>query len=81
MSEGAKVSEVFIRHLSVYIGQRTAPMAMKTFSKQAFAMAPEELQLAHVPKLLDAMRPMLNTLLGKEKAEEVVKLIRTELKI
>ena len=79
MREGEKVAEVFTRHLGVYIGQRTAPMALTTFSKQALGVAPYEVNPADAAKLLDAMLPMLNVLLGKDKAEEVVKRIHDDL--
>jgi len=81
MLERERVSEVFARHLAVYLGQRTAPIALKTFAKQATGLAPEQVQLADVPKLLEAMRPMLNTLLGKDHTEELAQLIRRDLGI
>jgi len=47
----------------------------------ATGLAPEQVQLADVPKLLEAMRPMLNTLLGKDHTEELAQLIRRDLGI
>lgn len=73
------VASVFARHLSAYLGQHTAPMAIKTFAKQALGTAPDQLRVSDTPKLLDAMRPMLSTLIGKQGAEEVATLIRREL--
>ena len=79
MSETNSVAAVFVRHLAAYLGQHTAPMAIKTFAKQALGTGPEQLRLSDTSKLLDAMRPMLSTLIGKQRAEEVATLIRREL--
>ncbi|HUR81903.1 MAG TPA: hypothetical protein VM733_14150 [Thermoanaerobaculia bacterium] len=79
MSDPASVVSVFSRHLATYIGQHTAPMAIKTFAKQALGMTPEQLKTPDTTKLLDAMRPMLSTLLGKQQADEVATLIRRDL--
>lgn len=79
MSEATAIAAVFTRHLAAYIGQHTAPMAIKTFAKQALGTTPEQIRMADTPKLLDAMRPMLSTLIGKQRAEEVATLIRREL--
>ena len=73
------VAAVFTRHLAAYLGQHTAPMAIKTFAKQALGIAPDQLQAPDTSKLLDAMRPMLSTLIGKQRAEEVAVLIRRDL--
>jgi hypothetical protein len=81
MAEQESVAAIFARHLSAYIGHHTAPMAIKTFAKQALGVTPDQVHRANAGKLLDAMRPMLNTLLGKDHAEEVVKLIRRDLGI
>lgn len=79
MSDTASVATVFARHLAAYIGQHTAPMAIKTFAKQALGITPDQLRAPDTTKLLDAMRPMLSTLLGKQRADEVATLIRSDL--
>ena len=78
MSEPDTVAAIFARHLTGYIGQHTAPMAIKTFAKQALGVTPDQVQRADAGRLLDAMNPMLNTLLGKEHAQEVATLIRRD---
>lgn len=78
MSDPASVAEIFAKHLAAYIGQHTAPMAIKTFAKQALGVTPDKVNRSDAGKLLDAMRPMLNTLLGKEHAEQVATLIRRD---
>ena len=79
MSETASVAAIFARHLAAYLGEHTAPMAIKTFAKRALGLAPDELRLPDTSKLLEAMRPMLSTLIGKQRAEEVAMLIRRDL--
>ena len=79
MSETTSVAAVFARHLATYIGQHTAPMAIKTFAKQALGVAPDQLRVPDTTKLLDAMRPMLSTLIGRQSAEEVALLIQRDL--
>ncbi|HEX8152094.1 MAG TPA: hypothetical protein VF698_03165 [Thermoanaerobaculia bacterium] len=81
MSDADSVAAIFARHLGGYIGQHTAPMAIKTFAKQALGVTPDQVKRLDAGKLLDAMRPMLNTLLGKEHAEAVAKLIRADVGI
>lgn len=76
MSES--VAAIFARHLAGYIGQHTAPMAIRTFAKQALGVTPDQVHPGDAGKLLDAMRPMLNTLLGKEHAETVGNLIKRD---
>ena len=79
MSDATPVAVVFTRHLAPYLGQHTAAMAMKTFAKQALGIAPDQLQTPDTPKLLEALRPMLSTLVGKQRAEEIALLIRRDL--
>ena len=75
------VAAIFVRHLAAYMGQHTAPMAVKTFAKQALGLAPDQLRAPDALTLLNAMRPMLNTLLGKEHAEEVAALIQRDVRV
>jgi hypothetical protein len=51
------------RYISVYVGPFTASAAV-TGCCRALGHAPENLELADVPELLAALRPMLGTLLG-----------------
>lgn len=81
MREGEKVADVFSRHMGASVGQHTVAMALKMFAKQAIGVPPDQVQIGDAMKLLDAMRPMLNTLLGSQKSEQVVQLIRRDLGI
>jgi hypothetical protein len=54
-------------------------MAIKTFAKQALGVAPDQLRVPDTLRLLDAMRPMLSTLVGRQRADEVALLIQRDL--
>ena len=65
-------AEVLTERLAFYIGPHTARVAVKTFCQSALSIDPARLQAADVPRLLPALRPMLRTLLGSARAEEIV---------
>jgi len=54
-------------------------MALKTFAASKLGLPPEQLTRAHVPALLEALRPMLNTLAGTAKSQAVLEELRREL--
>jgi hypothetical protein len=66
------VSDVVTRKLSVHLGPNVARMAVKTFAQKAVARKPEELTIAEVPQLIEAMRPMLVVMIGKSPSEAVL---------
>ena len=69
---GQNVAATFISRLSPHLGPHVAKMAMKTFSQKTLGVAPEATQPAHVPQLIEAIRPMLTVMLGKDHAETVI---------
>jgi hypothetical protein len=48
------------------------------FSKQVLSTDPDNITPAQVPVLLDALGPMLRTLLGKDGAANVIEQVRRE---
>jgi hypothetical protein len=71
---GSSPYEVFADRLARYLGPNTARVALKTFFAR---LAPngrgvETLTRDDAPPLLEALRPMLRTLLGSERAERVL---------
>ncbi len=54
-------------------------MALKTFAASKLGIPPEQLTRTHVPALLEALRPMLNTLAGGTKSSAVLEDLRREL--
>jgi hypothetical protein len=71
-------SEVIREHLAQYVGTFTAKNAVQMGAKQVGTDA-EHLTVDKVPALLDALGPMMRTLLGKPTAEKVTEQIRREL--
>jgi hypothetical protein len=60
------------RALAVYVGPHTARIALRTFSKEALGHGPERLTRADLPKLLEALRPMLAAFIGRAQANVVM---------
>jgi hypothetical protein len=67
------------RQLAVYLGPHTARTALKTFAHKAVGKLPEQLTRADTGKLLDALRPMLRTLLGTDQSDSVLEQLQAEL--
>lgn len=73
------VAEQVALELTPYLGPFNAKVAVKTFAGRAFDdLTPEELTLEHLPGLLEALRPMLNTLAGRAATEAVLERIARE---
>ncbi len=64
--------------LAAYLGPHTARTAVKTFCLKAFSRGPETLSPADVPQLLQSLRPMLKTFVGKARCELVLDAIAKE---
>ncbi len=62
------IADRLIQQLETYLGPHTAKTAVKTFAKRSLSLSPDELHAEHVSVLLDAMQPMLRTLLGEKVA-------------
>jgi hypothetical protein len=76
---GKTIADRIADRLAIYLGPHTGRVAVKTFSLKALGRGPETLALADVPKLEQALRPMLRTLVGSARAELVLADIRREL--
>lgn len=72
-------ADVIERQLAVYLGPHTARTAVRTFAQKAVGKAPEQLGHADALKLLDALRPMLRTLLGTDESESLIVQLQAEL--
>ena len=71
------ISEQVENRLSTYLGRHNAKTAVKTFSMRVLNRGPETLTREDLPTLLEALRPMLRTLVGGRSAE----LLLTEIKL
>lgn len=72
--------DVIVDRLAVYLGPNTARVALVTFCQAALSMPPSALTRSDVPRVLAALRPMLRTLLGGERSEEVLARIAEDLR-
>jgi hypothetical protein len=64
--------------LARYLGPHTGRVAVKTFAYRGLGRGPETLTTGDVPAMTQALRPMLRTLLGKQRCEIVVQHILQE---
>lgn len=71
--------EIVRDRLSRYLGPNTARTAVKTFSHKATGLPPEALSTAQVKLLLDALRPMLKTLLGAVQCDRILTQLTVEI--
>jgi len=77
---GTKRAADLIRdHLMRYVGPFTAKNAVQMLSKQTLGIDADAVTMDQAPKLLEALGPMLRTLLGKLSAEKVIEQLKQEL--
>lgn len=72
-------ADVIADALTAHLGPSTARTAVRTFSSR-IGLRPDEVSPADTARLLEALRPMLRTLLGPEPADDVLDGIRGELR-
>ena len=72
-------ADVIREHLARYVGPFTAKNAVQMFSQQIAGTDADHVTAAQAPQVLDAIGPMLRTLLGKDGADKVLEQIRKEL--
>jgi hypothetical protein len=75
---GGKVADRIAARLARYIGPHTGRVAVKTFAQRGLGRGPETLTVDDVPAMTQALRPMLRTLLGRQRCEIVVQHILRE---
>lgn len=71
----ATVADRIALRLGRYLGPHTARVAVKTFAARGLGRGPETLTRADVPAMTQALRPMLRTLVGKQRCEIVLQQI------
>ncbi len=64
--------EVLRDRLSVYLGPNTARTALKTFAQKSVGVAPEDLDARQAQQLVEALRPMLKTLVGAAQCDRII---------
>jgi hypothetical protein len=66
------VSEIIQQHIAVHLGPHTAKMAIKMAAKKSVGVAPDAVRAGDVPKVIEELHPMLNVLLGRDKAQQTL---------
>jgi hypothetical protein len=75
----ATIAERVAQRLERFLGPHTARVAVKTFAYRGLGRGPETLVAADVPTLVATLKPMLRTLVGKERGEAIAAQILEEL--
>lgn len=73
--------EVVRDRLAVYLGPHTAKSALKTFADKTLRMPPEQMNASEARQLVEALRPMLKTLVGAAQCERIVAQLAVELEL
>ncbi len=64
--------------LAPYLGAFNAKVTVKTFAQRSLGVPAEALTAAQLPRLLDALRPTLYTLVGRVSADSLLEQIQRE---
>lgn len=81
MSESSVIGTFITGKLATHLGPNVARMAVKTFAQKAVNRKPEELTHADLPHLIEAMRPMLTVMIGKDPGDAVLHEISREYRL
>lgn len=73
-------ADLIAERLTAYLGRNTARTAVRSFADRALGRKPEEIGPEDGPRLVEALRPMLRTLLGQSSADLVVTELMQELR-
>jgi hypothetical protein len=73
--------DVLRDRLAVYLGPHTARTALRTFADKTLAGPPEHMSSVEARRLVEALRPMLKTLVGAAQCERIVSQLNVELEL
>lgn len=79
-SLSSSVSEQVAARLTPYIGQFNAQMWIKSVARRELGLSPEDLTAAHLARLVDGLRPFLQTLVGRSTADDLLQQIGREVR-
>jgi len=72
-------AEIVVERLAQYLGPHTARVAVKSFSLRVLGLQVERITRADVPALLEALRPMLKTMIGTQRSEVLLRDLAKEI--
>lgn len=73
--------EVLRDRLAVYLGPHTAKSALRTFADKTLRIPPEQMSASEARQLVEALRPMLKTLVGAAQCDRIVSQLYLELEL
>jgi hypothetical protein len=73
--------DVLRDRLSVYLGPHTARSALRTFAGKSLVGPPEQMTSVEARRLVEALRPMLKTLVGAAQCDRIVSQLNVELEL
>ena len=76
---GQRAHEIIESRLSEFLGPHTARVAVRTFSRSVPPNGGDAFDRERAMHLLEALRPMLKTLLGSAQTEDLIVQLRREL--
>jgi hypothetical protein len=74
------IADAIAARLAIILGPHTARTAVKTFTQKALGRGPETLTPADVPKLADALRPLLRTFIGRAQSDLLVEQLKDQIR-
>lgn len=78
--ESKPIAEQVADHLTAWLGKHNSKNAVKMFSMRTLKRPPEDLTIEDLPNLIDALRPMLRTLIGDESTGVVLDIVMKKVK-
>jgi hypothetical protein len=73
--------DVLRDRLAVYLGPHTAGTALRVFADKSLTGPPERMTSAEARRMVEALRPMLKTLVGAAQCERIVSQLNIELEL
>lgn len=79
-NSSSPISDQIAARLSPYIGHFNAQMWVKSVTRRELGLAPDELTSQQLPRVVDGLRPYLQTLMGRATAEDLLLQITREVR-
>jgi hypothetical protein len=67
--------------LAVFLGPNTARTALRTFAQKSVGAVAEDITVAQAKIVVEALRPMLKTLVGAAQCERIIAQLAIELEL
>ena len=77
--DSSSIYQQVAARLTPYIGAFNAQMWIKSVARRELGLPPEDLTALHLRRLIDGLRPFLQTLMGRATAENLLQQIGREI--